>query len=459
MSIHHTESCPLGQLRAHVQDAWATEVVPTLPPDLDDHAHALNAFQRVRGIRCASDLLRALLAVVVLGMSVRHWGAWAVLIGLADISEAAWRKHLVRSRDWLAWLLTATLRHPKPPVLPTSVGTRRVLLVDATRLAQTGGTGDDWRIHTAYDLTVAGLADVVVTDHTQGEHLDHFALQAGDIVVADGGYGYRRNVAAARRQHADVVLRIHPATCPVEDAPGTPIDLIAWLRTPGLGDTRQRRAYCWYAGQRSAVRVVAHWLPRSAARAARRRKWTQARKNGRQITRATLIVAGWVVLITTLPAAQWAAADVLQLYRARWQAEILYKRFKQVRDAHTIRSRTAAAAEATVRALLLAWVLQERTSGELQDLLARIQDAATTAEPVAADTPVWLSGWRVAMLSVSTLRQQVEGTWTAARVRACLPRLMRFLCTRRRRQQQETAMRRWLADQMAQTAQPRCAAA
>jgi hypothetical protein len=242
MSVHHTESQPLAHLCAHVQDSWETEVVPTLPPDLDAQAHALHAFQRIRGIRCPSDLLRALPAFVLFGMSTRHWGAWAVLIGLADISEAAWRKRLTRSAAWLGWMLTASMQHPlpTPPDLPAQRG-RRVLGVDATRLAQTGGTGDDWRIHTAYELIAGQLAEVVLTDQTEGEHLDHFTLQADDIVVADGGYGYRRNGAAVRQHDADAILRIHPATFPVTDARGTPIDVIAWLRQRRLGDTRPRR--------------------------------------------------------------------------------------------------------------------------------------------------------------------------------------------------------------------------
>jgi hypothetical protein len=82
MSVHHTESQPLAHLCAHVQDSWETEVVPTLPPDLDAQAHALHAFQRIRGIRCPSDLLRALLAFVLFGMSTRHWGALGLVNAL-----------------------------------------------------------------------------------------------------------------------------------------------------------------------------------------------------------------------------------------------------------------------------------------------------------------------------------------------------------------------------------------
>ena len=62
----------------------------------------------------------------------------------------------------------------------------------------------------------------------------------------------------------------------------------------------------------------------------------------------------------------------------------------------------------------------------------------TVAQPV--------SSWLLAGLGLATLRQQVRGTWTLARRRACLPRLTRFLTSRpRRREHQETAVRAWLA--------------
>ena len=56
-----------------------------------------------------------------------------------------------------------------------------------------------------------------------------------------------------------------------------------------------------------------------------------------------------------------------------------------------------------------------------------------------------MSSWRVAVLSVETLRQQVVGSWSAARVRECLPRLRRFLVSRSGREHQETQVRAFLA--------------
>ena len=44
------------------------------------------------------------------------------------------------------------------------------------------------------------------------------------------------------------------------------------------------------------------------------------------LTGPTLAVAGWLLVITTLSAATWSPTDVLYLYRARWQVELVFKK-------------------------------------------------------------------------------------------------------------------------------------
>lgn len=427
---------------------WETEVLPRLPADLAEQAVHHQAFQRKRGLESAADLLRGLLGYVLGGFSTRQWGAWATIIGLANISAQAWTKRLPQSGPWLAWLWHELVGFSPPPDLRAEVN--RVLLIDASCLKQAGGTGDDWRLHLGYDLYRGELAQVHVSDRHQGEKLAHFAFQPGDLIVADRGYGYRTSLAHVAQAGAHGLFRFQPDKCPLETAAGDRFDV--WTALP----PEQPAGQLWdlelsytYEQQRSPVRLVAAQLPQEQAARARHRLRERARKKGKTVSAKQLQQAGWLLLVTTLPASDWSAAELVQLYQARWQIELLFKRLKQMLQMHVIGCKCPASVEATIWALLVAWVLQEHTAEAIRAQLDQTYRAAQTPLKLgAAYQP--LSQWSLNKLCVQTLKQQVLGQWSLARLQACLPQLDRYFRTKhRKRPHQATAIRDWLAQHSA----------
>lgn len=455
-SEHDTLPALSAQLQTLINEGWEQEVLSQLPPGFHEQARTLGAFVRVRGLSSAGDLLRGLLASVLWTSSLRHLGAWAVLIGLANLSHVAWHKRVRHARDWLLWLLIELLAVPAPARRGEAT---RVLLIDATRLKEPGGCGDDWRLHLGYDLQAGRLLDVNVSDRHTAEGFTLFDLRAGDLVVADRGYCRRGQLAFVLDRGANVVIRLAVFSVPLLDEHGTPFEVIGWLRQQGNGH-HQRLVAFEYKGRRYSGRLIAVSLPPEAAERARRKERRKASKQQRQLKDETLFLCGWFLLFTSLGSADWSDEQVLTLYRARWQIERFIKLLKQVLKLTQLRGKTALTNEATILALLVAWSLvQSEVIGARQLLSDACQqwsiapdEAWVKAEviepgkPRATDTATTLSSWTISALGVQTLRHLVAGSWTFARLRTCWPFLLRYLAHRRRRPHQESAIRDQLLD-------------
>jgi hypothetical protein len=272
----------------------------------------LKACQRVRGRAPPHALVRGLRAYVLGPLATHRLGAWAGRMGLADISEAAWRQRRRASNDWRLGLGGDLLTAPEAPALPGPRPAGRLLRVAARTLRQPGGPGDDWRRHLASDFLAGRMHPVSVTDRQGGAPIERSRWHAGEVSGADRGSGSRRSGAAAGRQRADVVVRLPPAPCPLETEGGPPVHVLRWLRQRG-GAERAWHGWWRGAGQRSPGRLVATQRAPPAPRRARRRTRRKAQQAGRTLTAPTLAVAGWLWLLTPLAAGAWSPADVLTL--------------------------------------------------------------------------------------------------------------------------------------------------
>jgi len=443
------------------QDDWKKEVVPRLPAQLEEQAKKLKAFERCREISSATDLLRGLLAYVYTAHSFQHLSMWSVLIGVADVSANAWRKRLQKANDWLDWLLQEALSMVEPlsPWL-TRAGLKRILLIDGTHWKCFGPQGIVMRVHAAFDLLSGRLTQIKVTDCHEGEHLEVFDLQQGDLVVTDRANGLRKRIAFVLSKLADIVVRISPSKFPMEDEQGAPISVVDWLKGLNVleGGTSSRPVWITYVHKRIKLRLIAFRLSQEQQQKAERRTKRKASKNQRKMQPNTLYFSGWVLVVTTLPKEHWSDQQILRLYQARWHIELLFKRIKQLLKRQSLRCKTVATAKPTITALLLGWVLLEQESATVRLALRdtmhcvqQIKEGKPLGKLITAaswwqdnlDDP--LSEWMLAEASFDLLCQQIRGSYTAERFRACLPRLQRFLSSgHRKRPHLYTQVCRWL---------------
>jgi hypothetical protein len=453
---HHTLPPLHEQWQAAINEGWEQEILPQLPMDYEQQAEHLKAFVRRGELKQAADLLRGLLAYVLCAPSFRQLGAWAVLVGLVNISHVAWRKRLRQAHAWLLWLLCELLALTCPPASSAQGQVPRVLLIDATRLKEPGGSGDDWRVHLGYDLLGGRLVGVRVADRHTAEAFELFRIGPGDIVVADRGYSRSRQWAYVLMLGGEVVVRLAVQQVPLLDEQAERLDVVAWLKEVGSG-IHSRAVAFEYDGQRFSGRLTASALSPQAAERARAKARRQASKQQREIKEETLFLAGWLLVFSSLPAQSWSQTQVLALYGARWQIELVIKRMKQVLKLAQLRGKTALTNEATILALLVCWALQQEQAQWARALLSQAQQqlaspaAGQTTQPAAADQREGaLSSWMLTALCIQTLRVVVQGFWTPARLRVCLPYLRRFVRgSPRRRQHQESTIRLSLAAHLA----------
>jgi Transposase DDE domain len=463
---HHSEEERPMQLPPRLGDLWETEIVPQLPADLDEQACLLKALQRTREIDRASDLLRALLAWVLGRCSFRQLGAWAVILGVADISEGAWRKRVRLCGDWLQWLLSELVSRAESK--EKEQGHRRVILVDGTSLGETGGTGDDWRVQLAYDLVAGRLVQVQIGDRRFAETLVGLPGQPGDVFLGDRNYGKRDNLVAMDALQATTLTRFSPQHCRLEHADGTTFAVIPWLQAQRNDvEICETERYAVHDAKRVQVRVLALRLPEDAAEQARQRVLARAKRKGQAVRPETLFLAGWVLLVSTLPASDWSAQELFWLYRHRWQVELLIKQMKQFLLLVQLRSHHPETVRAALLAALVAWALQEEEgqallrqlfnepiSGEESlvhaylPLLEQWEAEEIVEEPQLAPRPT-VSVWGILACCLTRWRGVVLGQWSLARVQWCLPRLKRFFCpSPRRRLHHRLAFQAWVQQRL-----------
>jgi len=309
---------------AVVGDDW-DYVLNMLPADLDQSAADKLALVRRREISCAEDLLRLCLVYGLCDLSLRHTAAWAQVMGIAELSDVAVLKRLRNAADWLGHLI---LRWMQDRGLTTGSTAAAVRIIDATVVCRPGSQGTDWRLHLGLDLERLQISSVELTGPEGGETFLRHRFDPGEIVVGDRGYGQRGGVASVLDQGAHVLVRINWQNFPLLSAGGTPLDIVECLELLGPGEIGDWPVSFEHDGRSYRVRLVA--TRKSAEATEQQRKRIRREARGKQPNPSSLRAAGFIFVITDLPADVLPAVEALELYQMRWQIEVFFKRLKGI---------------------------------------------------------------------------------------------------------------------------------
>lgn len=321
-------------------DITFEEFLKELPADYHEMAYEFRAFTRGRKIKTPAQLLQVIMLYCGLDNVLRET-AGVFTLQEERITDTAIHKRLRACEPWLKALLMKMLPTAKSALTPL-----RILVVDGSSLQGPGAKGTDFRLHLALDLVSMTLHEVHVTGADQGESLNRYNFVKGDVVLVDRGYNHPATIIDLNDQGVDVLLRLLPTAMPLylrqtgqlicESLPELRLNIADHLRKE-TGDLVSIPVWLHNKGRYCPGIVHAQRLPPEAAEAARRRCRQDGNRKGRTPAQDTLYLAGWVMVFTTLSEDVLKASTVIELYRTRWQVELVFKRLKSLLDLDLLR--------------------------------------------------------------------------------------------------------------------------
>lgn len=324
-----------------------------LPEQWEQKARELGAFRRGRGIADPTALLRVMLIHLAQGCGLRETAVRAQHGGLASVSDVAILKRLKGCGAWFEWMAGA-LRQKWLPCFPVGEAWagRRIRLIDGSMVSEPGDTGSQWRLHYSIGLPALNCEEVIITTPKEGETLKRFEVREGDLFIGDRGYAHPGGIAHVVTGKADVIIRTNLVTLPLYDAQGIRLQVLSRLRDLSMGEygdwpVQVKSRKQWIAGRLCAIKKGA-----AAAQKSRARVMRESQRGGTQIQPETLEAADYVFVFTTL-GAECGAYAVMELYRARWQIELAFKRLKSLVQLGHLKKHDEMAARAWLQGKLL----------------------------------------------------------------------------------------------------------
>lgn len=356
-----------GMAATLADDNW-DYLLKLLPSDWEAQARQTGSVRRLRGATSLGSLLRCLLLHVGHGCSLRTASVVGKAAGWISMSDVALHKQLANCEPWLHQLCLGLLADSQM-ALPESCCGLNMRLVDSTLVKEPGATGSQYRV--LYSLRVPDWqCDFFRLSATKGagngESLKHFAIRAGDCLLADRGFSHLAGIEHVHQLGGHVIVRLNAQNTPLEHSDGSTVSVLPWLRKlkqPGaVGGLKVwvRGSKTSTAGQSVPARLCAVRKSVEATELAKRKLRRKAQAGKSALQAATVESSAWVVVLTTVPESILSDDAALQWYRVRWQIELAFKRLKSLGDAGHLPKSGERSSRAWVYGKLLIALLTEK---------------------------------------------------------------------------------------------------
>lgn len=303
------------------------------PDNWAEMASATDALKGLRKSKDAENYIRTLLLHLACGYSMRETAARAKLADIANISDVALIGRLRKAKDWLHKLCMALFEEQIDGFCNND--SLKFRLFDATNVKEPGRTGSLWRIH--YSLQIPSLScDFFKLTPTKGkgtgESFFQYSIKKNDYIIADRGYSTAAGIHHVASKKAKVLVRVNTQTLLMKTLDNKPFPLLSFLEKikvpgsissipisiPGKNKKSVLGRLCIIRKSNEAIKIAHKKIIR------------RGQKKGHKIKPGTFEYAKFVIVFTNYPEKDFSEKQVLNLYRSRWQVELVFKRFKSI---------------------------------------------------------------------------------------------------------------------------------
>ncbi len=349
--MQNTASLPADQF-----DALLRRLPAAL--DLDSLARQTTAIERKRALNSGADLLRLALARGPGGLSLSETAAWATMLGFAEMSDPAVKYRLDKAVEFLDAVMACQLADQAPGAAVRWTG-RSLRACDGSCFCEPGSKTATWRLHAVYDFGRGGFSHFELTDKHGAEAIERGAPVPGEIRIGDRNFARAPSLHRFRKHsanQADFIVRVGWNAFSLTRQDGSDFDLITHLGTLPAEVAPHEvmlRAKTGALDPPLPLRLIIQRKTPEATEATRKRLRTEAARKQKVLDPRSLVAAEFMILGTSLPTEAYPGAEVLMVYRLRWQIELAFKRLKSLLRMDRIPTQTKRASRSWLTAHLI----------------------------------------------------------------------------------------------------------
>ncbi|MCP4745899.1 MAG: transposase [Desulfobacteraceae bacterium] len=303
------------------------------PENWIEMAYSSGAIKGLRKNKDVENYIRMLLIHIADGYSLRETAARAKRLGLADISDVALLGRLKKAKKWLHRLCAALFEEQKIDLAVTNGF--QVRLFDAANVTEPGKTGSIWRIHYSVQLPCL-TCDFFKLSATKGKGTGksffQYSIKKGDYIIADKGYSTASGIDHAASKKAFLMVELNTQALSILNLNGQPFSLTKNLQSiekagsvkswriliPGRKDNCVKGRICVIRKSNAAIKI------------AQKKIKNETKRKRRSLKPEMLEYAKYVIIFTNFPQTGFSDFQVLDSYRAKWQMERVFNRFKSI---------------------------------------------------------------------------------------------------------------------------------